>query len=139
MESSRERTARSMGKMVSRKARPSGEVMVIWVEAWSSTSGTDGAGHFRETEILNDEGIDSGGGDEAELLFRCLQLAGEDEGVHGDEAFDAVLVEVVHELGEIFLGEIVGAKAGVEFRQTEVDGIGTGGDGGACAVPVSGG
>ena len=33
MESSRDRTARSMGKRVSRKARPSGEVMVIWVDA----------------------------------------------------------------------------------------------------------
>ena len=76
----------------------------------------DEASHLCEAEILDDEGVDSGGGDGAELFLRSLQFVGEDEGVHGNEAFDPVLVEVGHEFWEVFFGEVVGAEAGVEFR-----------------------
>ena len=99
----------------------------------------DFSGHFGKAEVLDDEGVDSGAGDEPELAFGGFEFAGEDEGVHRDEAFDAVLVEEVHQLGEVVFGEVVGAEAGVESGETEEDGVGTGGDGGAGAVPVSGG
>lgn len=95
--------------------------------------------HLGETEILDNQGIDSGGSDEAELGFGGFELSGEDEGIHGDESFDSVLVEVGHQIREILFGEIVSAESGVEFRQTKVNGIGTGGDGSASAVPVSSG
>ena len=100
--------------------------------------GDDFPGHFCETEILNDEGIDSGFADKSELFFSGFDLVGEDQGVHGDETFDAVFVKISHELGEIGFGKIIGAETRVEFGQTEVDGIGTSGDSSAGAVPVSG-
>lgn len=94
--------------------------------------------HFRESEILDNEGIDTGFADQAKLFFCGFDLVGEDQGVHGDETFDSVFVKISHELGEIGFGKIVGAETGVEFGKTEVDGIGTSGDSGAGAVPVSG-
>ena len=97
----------------------------------------DFAGHFCEAEILDDQGIDTGGGDEAELPFGCFKLIRKYEGVHRDKAFHSVLVEVGHQLRQIFLTEIVGSEAGVEFRQAEVDRIGACGDGGFRAVPVA--
>lgn len=98
----------------------------------------DFPGEFGEAKILDDEGVDSGGADEAELCFGGGDFSGEDECVHGDEAFDTVFVEVGDELREVFCGEVVGAQAGVEFGESEVDGVCACGDGGACAVPVSG-
>ena len=99
----------------------------------------DLAGHFREAEVLNDEGIDASLGDEAELALGGLELAGENQGVHRDEALHAVFVEEGHQLGQVGFGEVVGAQAGVEFRHAEVDRVGSGGDCGAGAVPVAGG
>jgi hypothetical protein len=46
-------------------------------------------------------------------------------------------VEVVHEFGEVLCDEVVGAEACVEAGESEVDGIGPGGDGGSGAVPIS--
>ena len=97
----------------------------------------DLAGHFREAEILDDEGIDPGGGDGAELLLGGFQLAGENQGVHRDEAFDAVLVEIPHQLREVILAEIVGAEPCIKLGQAEVNRVRPGGDSCFRTVPVS--
>ena len=65
--------------------------------------------HFRETYVLDDESVDSGFADQAELSFGRIDFTSEDEGVHRDEAPDSVLVEVGYEFGEIVFAEIVGA------------------------------
>lgn len=88
---------------------------------------------------LDDEGIDSGFADQAQLFFSGFDLVREDQGIHGDETFDSVFVKISHELGEVCFGKIIGTETCVEFGQTEVDGIGTSGDSSAGAVPVSGG
>ena len=94
--------------------------------------------HLGKTDILNDEGVDFAFLGEAELVGGGFELTSKDEGVHGEEAFDPVLVEKGHELGEVLVGEIVGSQAGIEGGETKIDGIGTSGDGGAGAVPVAG-
>ena len=96
-------------------------------------------GQFGEADVLDDEGVHAGLADEAEAGEGGIDFRGEHEGVHGDEAFDAVFVEVGEEFGEVGFGEIVRAEAGVEIGEAEVDGIRAGGDRGAGAVPVSGG
>ena len=90
----------------------------------------DFAGELGEAEVLDDERVHAGGGDLAELLLGGLHFAGEDEGVHRDEAFHAVAVEVFHELVEIRIDEIIRAQAGVEARQAEINRVGSGGDAG---------
>ncbi len=48
-------------------------------------------------------------------------------------------MEIVHERRQIRFGEVLRAHAGVELRQTEVDGVGAIFDCGAGAFPVAGG
>ena len=81
----------------------------------------DGAGHFREADVLDDEGIHPGVCDQAELTLGGLQFAGEDEGIHRDEAFHAVLVQVGHEFGQVGFGKIVGAGRGYVEAAGRVD------------------
>lgn len=94
-------------------------------------------GHFGESDVLNDEGVDPAFLCEAELVGSGFEFTSEDEGVHGEEAFDPVLVEKGHELGKVLVGEVVSAQAGIEGGETKVDGVRTSGDGGAGAVPVA--
>lgn len=101
--------------------------------------GSELGSHFGEAEVLNDGGVDAGVLRVLELAGGGIEFAGEDEGVHGEEALHAVAVEEFHEFGEVLFGEVVGAEAGVEGGEAEVDGVGASGDGGAGAVPVSGG
>ena len=98
----------------------------------------DFAGHFCQAEVLDDQGIDSSFGDQPKLALGGFEFTGEDQGVHRDKAFDAVLVEELHQFGQVVFTKIVGPDAGVEGGKTEVNGVGTGGDGGAGAVPVAG-
>jgi len=91
------------------------------------------------TEILDDDGVNTGGGDGFEIFDGFCEFIGEEEGVEGEETFNVVGVEVGDELREFCEGEIFGAETGVEMVEAEVDGIGTVGDGGAQGVPISGG
>jgi hypothetical protein len=102
-------------------------------------AGGDAFDKFGEAEVLDDDGVDAGVFEVAELGFGVGEFGGEDEGVEGDVTFDAVGVEEGHQAGEVFFGEVVGAEAGVEAGHAEVDGVGAVGDGGASAVPVTGG
>jgi hypothetical protein len=102
-------------------------------------AGGDAFDEFGEAEVLDDDGVDAGVFEVAELGFSVGEFGGEDEGVEGDVTFDAVGVEEGHQAGEIFFGEVVGAQASVEAGHAEVDSVGTVGDSGAGAVPVTGG
>ncbi len=97
----------------------------------------DRASELGEAEVLDDQGIDIGRGDFAQLCFGGFQFAGEDEGVHCHESLHAMAVKVVHEFRQVFIGEIIGAESGVEAWQPEVDCIRPSRDGRTCAVPVS--
>ena len=102
-------------------------------------AGGDFFDEFGEAEVLDDDGIDAAVLEVEELGFGVREFGGEDEGVEGDVTFDAMGVEEGHEAGEVFLGEVVGAQAGIEPGHAEKDGVGTVGDGGAGTVPVAGG
>ena len=78
-----------------------------------------------------------GGDDGAEILFRLGHFVGENERVEGDVALDAAAMEEFHQLGQIGLGEIMGAHAGVEAFEAEVDGVRAVFDGGLGAIPIA--
>jgi hypothetical protein len=103
----------------------------------------ESGGHFLDeacdAQVLDDHGIDAGAGDLLEVVLGSGELIGEDQGVEGDEAFDVVAVEVLHDLRQFRECEIGGAVAGVELVEAEIDGISAIGDGGAHGVPISGG
>jgi len=65
-----------------------GGVVIGWAEA---------AEEFGDAEVLDDDGIDAGAGDAGEVIGGGGEFVGEDEGVEGDEAFDVVAVEIVHD------------------------------------------
>lgn len=94
--------------------------------------------HFRKADVLNNEGVDFAFLREAELVGGSFEFTREDEGIHGEEAFHSMFVQKGHQLGQVVLGEVVGAQASVEGREAKVDGVCTGGDGSAGAVPVAG-
>jgi len=99
--------------------------------------GGEDRSHFCKAEVLDDEGVDSTFLGEAQLFGSGLKFSREDEGVHGEEAFDPVFMEKGHQLGEIVLSEVVGSQACVEGGKTKEDGIGTGSNGRTGAIPVA--
>ncbi|OQB92401.1 MAG: hypothetical protein BWX86_01839 [Verrucomicrobia bacterium ADurb.Bin122] len=101
--------------------------------------GRERADEAGDADVLHDGGIDSGGDDGAQVALGVGEFVGEDEGVEGDVAAHAALVEERHEPGQVGEREVVGAHAGVEALEAEVDGIGAVFDGGAHALPVAGG
>ena len=94
---------------------------------------------FGKAKVLDDDGIDAGGGEGGDVVDGGGQFIGEDQGVEGDVAANVVGVEIGDDLGELVEGEIGGAMAGVEVAEAEVDRVGAVGDGGAHGVPVAGG
>ncbi len=92
-----------------------------------------------DAQVLDDHGIDAGTGDGFEIIGGGKEFIGEDQSVEGDEAFDIVGMEVLHDAGKFRDGEIGGAVAGVEIAEAEVDGVSAVGDGGAHGFPVAGG
>ena len=101
--------------------------------------GGEGVDEFCDAEVLDDDGINAGGGDGFDVFDGGFEFVGEDEGVEGEEAFDVVGVEIVDDLGEFFEREVGGAVAGVELVEAEVDGVCAVGDRGAHRIPVAGG
>ena len=94
---------------------------------------------LRQSQILNDESVHTGLGNGTQLRFGGLQLAGEDERVHGHESLHSVEVEKLHELGQVLVGEIVGTQPRIELRQPEVNRIRTRHHCRAGAIPIAGG
>ena len=65
-----------------------------------------------ESEVLHDDGVDSGGGDGGDEFGGGGEFVGEDQRVEGDEAADVAVVEKPHHLGEFLDGEVGGAVRG---------------------------
>lgn len=94
---------------------------------------------LNKAEILDDDGIDAGGGDLPEVGGGFGEFGGEDQGVEGEVGADVVFVEVAYDFREIFGFEVGGAVAGVEVGEAEIDGIGPVDDGGDEGFPIAGG
>ena len=100
---------------------------------------TDGPGEADEAEVLDNQGVDRGLGSSVEESLRLRKLRRKDKNIHREVAPSAPGVEVIHDLWEVFLGEVFRPETGVEGGQSEIDGIGTGDNGGLEAVPVASG
>ena len=66
-------------------------------------AGCDGSGHANEAEVLDDDGVDPGCLQEAQLVGRLFQLAGEDECVHGHEPSHSMLMKEFHQTGQVIV------------------------------------
>ena len=99
--------------------------------------GGDAAGDLGHGHVLDDDGVGPGGGDAGQGAAGFGQLVVEDEGVEGDVAARAALVQGAHDVGQFAEGE-ADFGAGGEVGETEVDGVGPGFDGGVELGPVPG-
>ena len=102
-------------------------------------AGRDLFDEFGEAEVLDDDGIHAAVLEKEQLGFSIGEFGGEDEGIEGDVAFDAVGVEKGHEAWEVVLREVVRAEAGIEPGHAEEDRVGAVGDGSTGTVPVASG
>ena len=94
----------------------------------------------RRAEILHDGRVDAGGNHRPDRSFQQVQLAGKDERVEGHEAADAAEVQIGHELGQFFQGEVRGLGPRVQSHaEAEVDGIRAVFHGRPGAVEIAGG
>ena len=98
----------------------------------------DGADQAADADVLHDGGVDAGRDHAAHIILRLGQLVGEDQGVEGDIAPNAALMEERHQLGQLGHGEVAGPHAGIEPLQPEIDRIGAVLHRGAHARPVPG-
>jgi hypothetical protein len=97
----------------------------------------DFSGQSYQSKILNDDGVDLGFSDPAKESFCFDEFRGEDQYIEGEISATSTGMEVIHDKGEIGFSEIFGSETGIEGREAEVDGIGTGGNGSLEAIPVS--
>ena len=99
----------------------------------------DGGRQAHQTDVLNDQRIDTATVEQAEIVGDIIQLPGEDEGIERHISLHAVAVAKVDDLGEGILSEVVGADTGIESGQSEEDSVRPVGHGGLETVPASGG
>ncbi len=90
-----------------------------------------------QAEVLHDGGIDSGAIKQDEFLLGGGKFVGEDQHVERDVALHAVLVQKIHQLGQILRREIGRPHPRIEGGQAEVDRIRAIGHRGARAFPVA--
>ena len=100
--------------------------------------GKETPGDFRQTHILNDDGIDPGVVEQTQFGHGVGQFVGENEDVQRHVGFDPMVVEKGHDFGQIVFGKILRPHARIEARQSEIDRIRAIGHGGAQAVPIAG-
>src|SRR5689334_19007470 len=91
-----------------------------------------------DTDVLNDSGVHARRDHGAEIFFGLLPLVLEYKRVEGDVTLNAATVKEFHEAREIGFSKIVRPHAGVEFFETEIDGVGAILDGGFGALPIAG-
>jgi hypothetical protein len=93
----------------------------------------------RQAQVLHDGRVDPGAIEQNEFLLGGGEFVGEDQHVERDVTLHAVLVEKIHQLGQIVRREIRGPHPRVEGGQAEIDRVGAIGHGGAIrAFPVAG-
>jgi hypothetical protein len=101
-------------------------------------AGRDLARKARHADVLHDHRVHARLGDRRERAFGGVEFVVEDQGVEGDEAADAALVQRRHRLGEFLEGE-ADLGAGAEVVEAEVDRVGAGLDRSPQLRPVAGG
>ena len=92
-----------------------------------------------DAQILNEDGVDAGLIEHDQLALGIGQLVSENKYVQRAKGTHVVLVEKPDQLRQLFVGEIVGAHPRVEPRQAEIHCVRSVGDGGACALHITGG
>ena len=91
-----------------------------------------------QTDVLDDQRIDAGTVQEAQVLRRVIEFSGEDKGIERHVGLHPVAVAEGGDLGKLLLGEIIGAQAGIEAGQAEEDRIGAIGNRRLQAIPSTG-
>jgi hypothetical protein len=97
----------------------------------------DFTGQSNQSEILNDDGVDLGFSDPAKEAFCFDKFGGEDQYIEGEISAATAGMEVVHDQGEVGFSKIFRSETGIERGESEIDGIGTCGNGGFEAIPVA--
>ena len=97
-----------------------------------------GSSQTTKTHVLNDQRIHSGGLRRKQQRSSSFQLIAEHEHVEGEETPHLALMQPGHHLPQFFDAEVLSPLAGIESIDTEINGIGTVGDCGLEAVPVTG-
>ena len=90
-----------------------------------------------QAKILDDQGVDTRIGDQAQLPFRRLELSGEHQRVHRDKTFHAMTMQVIHQLRQVIFAKVVGTQPRIESWQAKVNCIGTGHHRRPRAIPVA--
>ena len=90
-----------------------------------------------KSKVLNNNSIHPTGIEQAQLLFRGLHLTGEDQRVHGHKSTHPMLVQELHQLGQILFREIISSKSGVKLGQAKENGICTIRHRGTGTIPIS--
>ena len=91
-----------------------------------------------QTDVLNDQRIDAGTVQEAQVLRRVIEFSGEDKGIERHVGLHPVAVAEGGDLGKLLLGEIIGAQSGIEAGQAEEHRIGAIGNRRLQAIPPPG-
>jgi hypothetical protein len=90
-----------------------------------------------QSEILNDDGIDLGFPHPTKEPFGFDKFGGEDQYIEGEISATSAGMEIIHDKGKIGFSEILSSETGIERGESEIDGIGPGGNGSLEAFPVS--
>jgi hypothetical protein len=94
-------------------------------------------GQSNQPQILNDDGIDLGFSHPTKEPFGFDEFRGEDQHVEGEISATSTGMEVIHDEGEICLSEIFSSETGIERGESEIDGVGTCGNGSFEALPIA--
>jgi hypothetical protein len=97
----------------------------------------DFSSQSNKSEILNDDGIDLGFSDPAKESFGFGKFGGEDQDIECEVSATATLVKIFHDFGKVRLGKVFRTETSIEGRETEIDGIGSGGNGSFEALPIA--
>ena len=97
-----------------------------------------GSSQTTKTHVLNDQRIHPGGLRSKQQRSSSFQLIAEHEHVEGEETPYMALMQPGHHLPKLFDAEVLSLLAGIEGIFTKINSIGTVGDGGLEAVPVTG-
>jgi hypothetical protein len=91
-----------------------------------------------QTDVLDDQRIDVGTVQEAQVLGGIIEFSGKDKGIERHVSLHPVAVAKGSDLGKLLLGEIIGAQSGIEAGQTEEHRIGAIGNRRLQAIPSTG-
>src|SRR4029434_8795777 len=76
-----------------------------------------------DANILHDGSVDTCGNHRAQELLGLSNFVFENQSVERNVPFGATTMQELHQPWQIGFGEVVGPHAGVEFFESEIDGI----------------